>query len=348
MVMGRSVRSTNFGEHAAIKSNKSFEGLGLKARIMSNMYDLRHLQALIAVSRTGSYTAAAEILGYSQPAVSYQMRQLQREAGARLVIQTGRGVKLTQAGNALAKHAEIVLAAMRAADDELAALGALSGAEVRIEAFQSICATLIPRTADQLRGRKQGELRLTLHQSEPTEARAKVRHGDADLGILANWDNEPLPDGEESMSRVPLMSDRRCVVLRKDHPLAGQREIDFADLAAQSWVMESFRDRFASACRDTGFVPRIAATADDHMTIQALVTAGLGITLMNELGLHAYLQAGLVARPLRNWPRRVIYALLWPGMASVPAVAAVLQAVQAAARDLQDVAPGQERVTGTV
>jgi len=309
------------------------------------MYELRELQALIAIHRTGSYTSAAELLGYSQPAVSYQMRRLQQEVGTRLIVRTSQGVRLTQAGNLLVKHAESVFAAMRAAAEELAALAALGGAEVRVEAFQSICATLIPLAAEHLRGQGSG-LRIVLHQAEPVEARDRVRHGEADLALLAMWDNEPLPENEESLSRVPLMRDRRCVVMPGSHRLADLPEVDFADLAGESWVMETFRDRFTAACRENGFVPRIAATTDDSLTLQTLVASGLGVTLMNELGLHAHLQPGLVARPLRQWPRRVIYALLWPDMASVPAVAALVAAVQAAACALRDTIPGSELPSG--
>jgi DNA-binding transcriptional LysR family regulator len=305
------------------------------------MYEFRELQALIAVNRTGSYTAAAEMLGYSQPAVSYQMRRLQQEVGTRLVIQTSRGIRLTQAGSVLVKHAESVFAVLRAATEELSALAALGGAVVRVVAFQSICSTLIPLATDDLR--VQGsDLRIVLHQAEPAEARDRVRHGEADLALLAMWDNEPLPEGEVPMSRIPLMSDRRCVVMRSDHRLASLRQVDFADLAGESWVMESFRDRFITACRENGFVPEIAATTDDSMTIQTLVASGLGVTLMNELGLGAHLEPGLVARPLKGWPRRVIYALLWPDMASVPAVGAVVEALQVAAYGLRDAIPGSE------
>jgi DNA-binding transcriptional LysR family regulator len=306
------------------------------------MYELRQLQALVTIKRAGSFTAAADLLGYSQPAVSYQMRRLQQDVGTRLFIQTARGVRLTEAGSVLAKHAEAVFAAMRAAEKELASLAALGGAVVRAEAFQSICATLIPGAATRLRAQGR-DLRLVLHQAEPVEARARVRDGEADLALLAMWDNEPLPDGEEGMERIPLMSDRRCVVLPAGHPLAGQATIDFADLGGESWVMESFRDRFEMACRENGFAPRIAATTDDHMTIQSLVSAGLGITLVNELGLHAYLAPGLVARPLRDWPRRIIYALLWPGMTTVPAVEGVLAALRQSAQALRDEIPGSER-----
>jgi DNA-binding transcriptional LysR family regulator len=297
------------------------------------MLDLRQLETLRAVSRSGSYTAAAQELGYTQTAVSYQMRQLQQEVGTPLVVKAGRGLQLTQAGKALAMHADMVFAALDAATEEISALAARDGAVVRITAFQSSCVTLIPQVVAEVRGGNP-HLRLVLNQAEPAEARAMVRAGQTDLGLLANWDNEPLPSGEESMARIPVLTDRRCVLMCRDHPLAARPEIDFADLAGEQWVMESYRDRFMAACVTSGFAPQIAATADDQMTIQALVAGGLGITLMNELGLHAYMDGRLVARPLRNWPLRCVYALLWPDMTSVPAVATVLRAIRVAASGL--------------
>jgi DNA-binding transcriptional LysR family regulator len=308
---------------------------------MHNTYDLRQMQALMAINRTGSYTAAAEMLGYSQPAVSYQMRQLQRIVGTRLVIQTSQGARLTHAGKALVRHAEVIFAAMRAAAEELTTLAALGGPVVRIDAFQSICAALIPRAVEHL-GSAGNDVRIVLHQAEPTEARSNVRHGEADIALLAMWDNEPLPEGEAGMRRIPLMSDRRCVVMRGDHPLADRETIDFADLAGEAWIIESFRDHFVTACRENGFEPKVAAIVDDYVTGQALVCAGLGISLANELGLQVYLEAGLAVRALRDWPRRVLYALVWPGMAGVPAVAATIEAVQAAARGLRVSIPGSE------
>jgi DNA-binding transcriptional LysR family regulator len=299
------------------------------------MLDLRQLQTLLEVSRAGSYTAAAERLGYSQSAVSYQMRRLQEEVGTALVVQAGRGIQLSQAGQALVMHAETVFGALHAAQEELATLAARSGAVVRVAGFQSSCATLVALAAQHLGGSEPG-LGLRVRQAEPAQARALVRGGEVDVGILANWDNEPLPDGEDAMRRVPLMTDRRCVVMRADHPMARLAQVDFGDLAGEQWVMESFRDRFMAACLTAGFAPRVVATADDHMTIQTLVAAGLGITLTSELGLRGYLDARLVARPLGNWPLRCIYALLWPDMASVPAVAAALRAIQAAARQVRE------------
>ncbi len=162
-----------------------------------------------------------------------------------------------------------------------------------------------------------------------------IRAGEADLGLLCNWENEEVPEGEEAMLRVPLMTDRRCVLMRHDHPMAGLETIGLAELAHADWVMESVRDRFLAACTSLGFSPTIHATVDDLIATQALVAAGQGISLMSELALRAYLDPRLVYRPMRDWPLRRTYALLWPDMAQVPAVATVLKAVQRTARAMQ-------------
>lgn len=299
------------------------------------MLDLRQLRTLATIARTGSYAAAAETLGYTQSAVSYQMRRLQHEAGTPLVVQAGRGVQLTQAGMALVMHAETALAALQAAQEELGGLAAHSGAVVRITGFQSSCATFVPRVVGYLRRRGSG-VRITIDQAEPAEARARIRSGKADLGLLAKWENEPLPAGEEAMRRIPLITERRCVVMPRDHPLAALPEIEFAQLADEQWVMEGARDRFMAACLSAGFTPQIAATVDDQFTIQQLVAAGVGVTLMNELALWPYMDVRLVAHPLQNWPLRSTYVLLWPDMATVPSVARVLRAIQATAAELRE------------
>ncbi len=216
---------------------------------------------------------------------------------------------------------------------------------VRLTTFQSVCMTFIPQIISWLE-REEPALRVTVHQAEAAEARARA--GEADVGLVGNWENEPVPDGEEAMCRIPLIADRRCVVIPRDHRLAAQPDVEFTDLADERWVMERFRDRFTAACTVAGFSPHIAATCDDQVTVQSLVAAGMGITLINELGLSAYMDPRLVARPLRNWPRRKTYALLWPDLAKVPAVATVLCAIQDAARHLEDTITVRSPVAGDI
>jgi len=296
--------------------------------------DVRQLKVLAEVARTGSYTAAAASLGYTQPAVSYQMRRLQQAVGSPLVTRVGRGLQLTQTGHALVRHADTIFSVLRAADQDVASIVARGGGLVRMAAFQSGCATVVPEATARLHS-SHPDVQVTLTEAEPVGARQMIRTGEADLGLLCNWENEDVPEGEEAMLRVPLMTDRRCVVMRHDHPMAGLETISLAELAHADWVMESVRGRFMAACTSRGFSPRIVATAGDLIVTQALVAAGQGISLMSELALRAYVDPRLVYRPLRDWPLRRTYALLWPDMAQVPAVATVLRAVQWAARAMQ-------------
>ncbi|WP_063836023.1 LysR family transcriptional regulator [Actinacidiphila yeochonensis] len=300
--------------------------------------EVQGLRVLTEVARTGSYTAAAQALGYTQPAVSYQMRRLQQSVGAPLVVRVGRGLRLTEVGQVLVRHANGIFSALRAADQEVAASVAHGGGLVRMVAFQSSCMTLVPRAVERLAAAHPG-VRVTVAQAEPVEARRVVRSGEADVGLLCNWENEELPEGEETMLRLELMTDRRFVVMREDHPLAGRPAVGLAELADSNWVMESFRDRFVAACTHLGFVPRVVATVDDALATQALVASGLGVSLVSELGLHAHLLPGLVCRPLSNWPLRRTYLLMWPDMLQVGAVAAAVRVIRACAEQLMAAAP---------
>ena len=294
--------------------------------------EVQQLRVLVEVARTGSYTAAASALGYTQPAVSYQMRRLQQAVGAPVVVRVGRGLELTEIGRVLVRHADTVFSVLRAVDQDMASAVARGGGRVRIAAYQSGIVTFVPRLITRLR-ETHPQIRLSVVQAEPVQARQLVRDGEADLGLLCNWANEALPEGESTMLRRELITDRRCVLMREDHPLANQDVVQLHDLAEHDWVMESFRDRFEAACTTAGFEPRVVATVDDVGTIQTLVASGLGVSLMSELNLAVGLLPGLVFRPLADWPLRRTYALLWPDLAKVPAVAAVLAAMRALARD---------------
>ncbi|MGC0379725.1 LysR family transcriptional regulator substrate-binding protein [Streptomyces sp. SAI-229] len=176
---------------------------------------------------------------------------------------------------------------------------ARGGGLVRIAAFQSSCVTLVPELVTRLRHRHPG-VRVTVTQAEPADARRMVRAGEADLGVLCNWAGDVLPEGEATMLRTELMTDRRCVLMREDDPLASNSTVDLGDLASYRWVMEGFRDRSLAACTNLGFQPSIAATVDDVIAIQALVASGLGISLVSEMALRTHLAPGLVRRPPRD------------------------------------------------
>nr|WP_158697163.1 LysR family transcriptional regulator [Streptomyces hokutonensis] len=142
---------------------------------------------LAEVARTGTCTAAADALDYTQPAVSYQMGMLERSVGAPLVTRRGRGVQLTPEGRALARHAETVLAALRTAEDELAALTAPEAGRIRLSAMQSSCVSLVPRALGALR-RTRPELEVTVTQSECRISHGLLLEGAVELAVMCDLD----------------------------------------------------------------------------------------------------------------------------------------------------------------
>lgn len=178
---------------------------------------------LAEVARTGPCTAAADALDYTQPAVSYQMGMLERSVGAPLVTRRGRGVQLTPEGRALARHAETVLAALRTAEDELAALTAPEAGRIRLSAMQSSCVSLVPRALGALR-RTRPELKVTVTQSECRISHGLLLEGAVELAVMCDLDfteKEQEKGGEKEWregggaGRRPVRRHRRRTLQRR-------------------------------------------------------------------------------------------------------------------------------------
>jgi DNA-binding transcriptional LysR family regulator len=309
------------------------------------MFDLRHLRVLQEVARTGSFSAAARVLGYTQPAITYQMRMLERAVGTALAVRVGRTMRLTPAGETLAGHAEAIFAANRAAEQDLAALVRGRAARVRLAAFPSACATLLPVVMAAL-GQAEPLIDIRLSQAETPEVLALLRAGAVDVGVCYDYgDGQDDPSGLDGgrLARVPLLVDAVSVVLPAGHPLAGHDAVELAELAGATFVLSSrrFEALLKTAAEQAGFVPTVVSAADDYVSMQALVANGLGVALLPGLALLAHCGPAVVARPLRGWPPRRIDAVLWPDMGRVPAVAATLRALAAAAAALPPGAGGQ-------
>src|SRR5690349_2881516 len=148
------------------------------------MLSVRRLQILVAVAEHGSFSAAAHALTYTQSAVSQQMAQLEREAGAQLVTRSSRGVTLTPAGTALLEHARVLLAHVTDAERDVRDLAELRGGVLRMGAFASAWNTLIPRAAQAFAARHP-DVTLELHEADTL--------GDLDL-VLSTSTGEPLFD----------------------------------------------------------------------------------------------------------------------------------------------------------
>ncbi|MFC5721784.1 LysR family transcriptional regulator [Streptomyces gamaensis] len=302
------------------------------------MIEARHLRVLRAVATSGSFSAAARELGCTQPAVSQQMKALEQSAGTPLLIRTGREMRLTQAGEALVRHASGILAGLTAAEEEVAAIAGLRAGRVRLVSFPSGSSTLVPTALAELRAAHPGT-QISLVEAEPPRSVEMLRDGDCEIALAFRYPEVPGADpaaGSEWDDLVvrPLLADRLVGVLPEGHRLAGSERIGVGELAEEAWIAGCPRCRrhLVEVCENTGFTPRIDFATDDYAAVFGLVGAGLGVAVMPELALETVRLKGARIVPVEPLVQREIVALTLPDLARVPAVAAMLDRLAAVAR----------------
>ncbi len=290
------------------------------------MLDVKRMKVLREVASQGSFSAAAEALNFTQSAISQHVAALERETGARLVERGARGIRLTDAGRALVAHTEAILCRIDAAEEELAAIAGLRGGRLRLACFQSAGATLVPQAVAVFHNRHP-QVELGMVEAEPEEAYTLLRTGEIDLAIV--YDHASVPGTlQPDLELTPLVEDSYDVILPADHPLAKRSKLSLADVADEPWIASTLangcRRITEEVCRQAGFEPRVAFEADDTLACQALVAAGVGVTLMPRLALTS-IHPGVVARDLTDRPRRKVWAVRLETAYRSPASEAMLQ-----------------------
>ncbi len=301
----------------------------MEGRILEGMIEARHLRVLRAVATTGSFSGAARELGCTQPAVSQQMKALEAAAGTPLLVRSGREMRLTEAGEALVRHATGILAGLAAAEEEVAALAGLRAGRVRLVSFPSGSSTLVPTAVAAMRADHPGT-RVSLVEAEPPRSVDMLRAGDCEIALAFRY--EAAPEWDDLVAR-PLLTDRLVGLVPEGHPFADADEVDIGTLAEEPWIAGCPRCRrhLVQVCEAAGFTPRIDFATDDYPAVVGLVGAGLGVAVLPELAVESVRPKG--TRPVRLGPevRREVVALTLPDLAQVPAVSAMLDRLAAAA-----------------
>ncbi|MFF4577687.1 LysR family transcriptional regulator [Streptomyces sp. NPDC001389] len=298
------------------------------------MIEARHLRILRAVAGTGSFSAAARELGCTQPAVSQQMKALEQSAGTPLLVRTGREMRLTQAGEALVRHAAGILAGLTAAEEEVAAIAGLRAGRVRLVSFPSGSSTLVPTALAAMRAAHPGT-RISLVEAEPPRSVEMLREGDCDLALAFRYAGASAAAEWEDLVVTPLLTDRLVGLVPEAHPLAGAGRVGMAELADEPWIAGCPRCRrhLVEVCEGAGFTPRIDFATDDYPAVVGLVGAGLGVAVLPELAVESVRAKGVSTLAVEPAVEREVVALTLPDLARVPAVAATLgELVRAAAR----------------
>src|SRR5438128_6906788 len=197
--------------------------------------ELRQLRVLQAVGESGSFSAAAERLDYTQPAVSKIVATLERQLGTTLVDRGIRPLRLTEAGSALARRAGAAFEQITAAELEVEAIANLSAGSLRVGTFSSAGAAMV---VDALRAFRTShpDVEVTITEiGMPSALTRSLRRGDLDLGV--SFDYPEIGDTfEDDLHLEHLLNDPFDVVVPRGHRLERHPAIRFADLGGESWL----------------------------------------------------------------------------------------------------------------
>ncbi|MCM4081480.1 LysR family transcriptional regulator [Paractinoplanes hotanensis] len=288
------------------------------------MMDLGRLRALHAVASYKTVLAAGEALHCTPSAVSQQLAKLERETGATLVEKHGRGLRLTEAGRVLARHAEKVLATVDEAEAALAAHRDTVVGRLTVAAFATACRALLPYALHRLAS-EHPQLSTGLVEVHPHEGLEMLHRGHVDLAVLDDWPAVALryPNG---VTHIELGWDVADLIVPSDHRFGDT--VPLARLEDERWIAAKGGD----VCLEWLLRVLPGVQPDFHVaefeTQLTLIAAGLGVAVIPRLARSAELPPGVrVVRVIPEPRRRVVVA--WrEASAARPAVQAAVEALR--------------------
>jgi DNA-binding transcriptional LysR family regulator len=300
------------------------------------MLDTRRLSVLCEVARHGSFSAAADALGYTQPAVSRQIATLEAEVGTVLVRRAPQGAVLTDAGLLLVERAEAILGQLRDTEAELRALAGLEGGRLRLASFASAAASIVPLAIVAFRARYPA-VELSVVMADPVDALPRLRRGELDMALSHDAMGQPtdcdglatITVGAGGLELIHLFDDPMYVAMPAGHPLADASRLELARFADEPWMLATTHTcpdsrLFLRACHAAGFEPRIAFQNDDYPAILGFVAAGVGVALIPDMVARGVREDVVVRELDPAPPARPILVALPAGYRS-PATLAMLE-----------------------
>lgn len=244
--------------------------------------DLVGLRAFVTVAELASFSRAAEQLHLAQPAVSQQVKRLERHLGSELLRRSSRRVELTDAGAALLPRARSILAEVGRAELEVHRLEEGLAGRVAVGFVGTATYDLLPRVARSVRAQLP-DVELELYGEQLTPALVEgLLMRQLDIAVI----RDPEPD--LSLTIRPLRSERLVAALPADHPAAGSEEVALASLGDSAFVTHPSGHRSVmyeavmQACRQVGFRPREMVEVRETATLVTFVAAGIGVALVPE------------------------------------------------------------------
>lgn len=243
------------------------------------------LHVLRMVAETGTVTGAAEVLHYTPSAVSQQLRSLARELEVDLVVQEGRGIRLTPAARVLLDRAEELFSTWEEIRGELVATQEHGGGPLRLCGFSTAAAALLPPVAARVTTALP-HTRVSIIEADPDECFDLLLADQADVAVVVAISTIP-PTGDPRFEQRHLLDDPLDLLVPEGHRLARETAVQLRDLADEPWIMDRpgrpYHQLLQTACAAAGFSPSPVHRATEWDTGAALVAAGLGVALIPRL-----------------------------------------------------------------
>lgn len=294
---------------------------------------LHRLRMLRELRRRGTVTATAAALHYTASAVSQQLAQLERDVGAKLIERSGRRVLLTELGMILTDHAEDILKSVERATTALEE--AQGGVTARLTGgvWASVASGLLPRALTALAAEHPG-IEVRTRELAPEDTAGAVRDGSLDFSFVIEYSDLPMP-WDAALTKVVIAVERMHAAVPEGsvHTAA----VRMPELADSPWILAGPRSHFGRAvrlaCQRYGFEPKIDHEVGEQATALAMVGAGLGVTLVSDLGL-SLLPPGVKIVALTEPVMRTVSIAHRASSGTRPSLQLVIEAVRAAAAEM--------------
>ena len=270
--------------------------------------ELRHLRTFVVAAEALHFTRAAEMLDVSQPTLSLQIRELERELGIPLFDRIGRTVRLTEAGATFRHHAIRALREVEAGQGALADLRGVRRGTVRVGVTHSFSARLIPRAVARFRA-DHPEVGVVVQKTSGRAVEQALAAGSINLGIAY------APPEDPDVRAETLFSEEVVVVVATDHPLARLPRVELTELGRHALVLItrefSTRRLFDDRLREAAIQPEIAVEMNDIDSLLEVVRLGTGASVLSRRAVADPEAHGLALIPIVGPEMTRTAALLW-------------------------------------
>ncbi|MCI1218966.1 MAG: LysR family transcriptional regulator [Bifidobacterium sp.] len=258
------------------------------------------------IERLGSFSAVARETGWSQPAISKQIRKCEEELKTTLVRRTPHGAELTPVGLILSRHGQLIDNRLTLARKDIEEYARHGASHIRLVAPPSICSSFVARVLVHMSWAS--DVRLSIMQMEPPEALDALCRGMADCALIFRYSSIPnFLEIRENLDMDSFGLDLLLLLVSRASKIAKrfastQEPVSLSSARDEHWIAgcETCQANLISLAKDAGFSPDITHSTDDYWATQNLVETGMGVSIVPQLSTRTYLRDDLMACPIED------------------------------------------------